>query len=145
MSFDHETPLHDFPDRAIRSLLANPHNLAELVTAVVPDLASALDFLRAEPVDRSFLLDDWRRREADLLFRVPLRAGDGEGALVCVLLEHQSAVDPVMPLRTLLYAVLYWEREWKDWESEHGSGEPPVVGSTSPASPGVAQSREGGG
>jgi hypothetical protein len=23
-----------------------------------------------------------------------------------------------MPLRTLLYAVLYWEREWKEWEQK---------------------------
>jgi hypothetical protein len=29
-----------------------------------------------------------------------------------------------MPLRTLLYAVLYWEREWKAWEERRQRGEP---------------------
>ena len=29
-----------------------------------------------------------------------------------------------MPLRTLLYAVLFWEREWKAWEDRHERGSP---------------------
>ena len=28
-----------------------------------------------------------------------------------------------MPLRTLLYAVLYWEEEWHAWEAGHPEGE----------------------
>jgi hypothetical protein len=45
-------------------------------------------------------------------------------ALVCLLLEHQSQEDPCMPLRTLLYAVLYWDREWKAWEERRERGAP---------------------
>lgn len=114
--------LHDFPDRAIRKLLEHPANLRDLVTAVAPELARQLDFAKLEPVQpREFLLDDWRSRESDLLFRVPLRRHRGHpGTLVCVLVEHQSQADPRMPLRMLLYAVLYWEREWKDWEARSG-------------------------
>ena len=37
-------------------------------------------------------------------------------ALVFVLIEHQSAEDPAMPLRLLYFAVLYWERQWRAWE-----------------------------
>jgi hypothetical protein len=37
-------------------------------------------------------------------------------ALVYVILEHQSAEDPAMPLRLLLFLVLYWERQWRAWE-----------------------------
>jgi hypothetical protein len=29
-----------------------------------------------------------------------------------------------MPLRSLLYAVLYWEQEWRRWEASHPRGEP---------------------
>jgi hypothetical protein len=59
-----------------------------------------------------------------LLYRIPFRHDDGEQwVLVCILLEHQSAPDPRMPLRLLLYAVLYWEREWKAWEDHHEEGE----------------------
>src|SRR5262245_28853893 len=110
-------PLHQFPDRAIRESLRHPENLRELIEAVAPDLAAGFDFARAELLDREFPLDDWRRRESDLLFRVPYRRqGVDEPALVCVLIEHQTAPDPRMPLRLLVYAVLYWERLWKAWE-----------------------------
>jgi hypothetical protein len=44
--------------------------------------------------------------------------------LVCILVEHQSSADPVMPLRLLLYAVLYWEQEWRAWEKQHAYAEP---------------------
>jgi hypothetical protein len=123
---------HHFPDRAIRDALAHPHNLRALLRRALPELAEQLDFEQLEVVSRAFLLDDWRRREADILVRLPLRLGaEGEAALVCVLVEHQSAPDQAMPLRGLLYAVLYWEQEWKAWEAHHERGRPlrltPVV------------------
>jgi hypothetical protein len=117
-------PLHDFPDRAIRHLLQDPCNLRELLTVIVPDLAAALDFDRMALQDRSFLLEDWRRRESDLLFRIPFREAPDREALICLLLEHQSRPDPPMPLRSLLYAVRYWNREWKQWAESHPHGEP---------------------
>jgi hypothetical protein len=36
-------------------------------------------------------------------------------ALVCVLIEHQSDTDPLIPLRTLYFATGYWDRQWADW------------------------------
>jgi hypothetical protein len=124
LSFLDDPPLRDFPDRAIRRMLEHPHNLRDLLRAVAPALADRFDFDRVQPVSRTFLLEDWRERESDLLFLIPFR---GEGAelpvLVCLLLEHQSRPDPRMPLRTLVYAALDWERQWKDWEAEHGAGE----------------------
>lgn len=119
-----ESHLHSFPDRAIRKLLEDPENLRELISAVAPDLATGFDFSQVEFLPREFLLEDWRRRESDLLFRVPYRRGDEKrSTLVCLLIEHQSTPDPRMPLRILLYAVLYWEREWRAWEKSHPAGE----------------------
>lgn len=120
-------PLHDFPDRAIRRLLQHPANLRDLLADLLPDLVDRFDFDRLQVVDRAFLLDDWRRRESDLLFRLPFRpsAGDLPPVLVCLLIEHQSAPDPWMPLRVLLYAVLFWEREWRAWEAEPARTAPP--------------------
>jgi hypothetical protein len=113
------TLLHDFPDRMMRWLLENPGNLRELLGAAVPDLAPGFDCDRAELQPPAFPLDDWRHREADLLFLIPYRTGKGKRkVLVCVLIEHQSAADPRMPLRVLLYTVLFWEREWKRWEDQ---------------------------
>ena len=49
------------------------------------------------PAERDFLLDDWRGRESDLLFRLPFRpltdAPALPPALVCLLVEHQSEPD----------------------------------------------------
>src|SRR5437763_15950595 len=109
MSLFDDPPLHDFPDRAIRRIQADPANLRDLIAAVLPDLVARFDFARVEDAGREFVLEDWRRRENDLLFRLPFRTATGETeswALVCLLIEHQSEPDPVMPLRVLLYAVL---------------------------------------
>ncbi len=133
MSFFTDPPLHDFPDRAIRLLQAHPEHLRQLVSQVAPELAGRFAFERTRPLEREFPLPDWRRRESDLLFHVPFREAGAEAeALVCVLLEHQSAPDPSMPLRTLLYAVLYWERQWRAWEGRHRRGEPLRLGPVLP-------------
>jgi hypothetical protein len=34
---------------------------------------------------------------------------------VCILLEHQSDTDPLMPLRLLYFAVCYWDKQWQEW------------------------------
>lgn len=125
--FDEPKYLHDFPDRAIRRLLHDPSNLRELIAALLPDLVARFDFSQLRPAERDFLLDDWRGRESDLLFRLPFRqlpdAPAPPPALVCLLIEHQSEPDRLMLLRVLLYAVLFWEREWWEWEREHPRGE----------------------
>jgi hypothetical protein len=125
MALFDDPPLHDFPDRAIRRLLETPANLRELLLEIVPAIAPYFDYDHVERQDRSFLMEDWRNRESDLLFRIPFRSPGGEtSVLVCILLEHQSAPDPRMSLRVLIYAVLYWEREWKAREDRHDLGQP---------------------
>ena len=126
MSFFTDPPLHDFPDRAHRLLLEHPDNLRDLIRAAAPDVADGFVFSQARKLDRSLPLPDWRRRESDLLFSIPWKAPDGAAveALVCLLVEHQSQEDAAMPLRTLLYAVLFWEREWKAWEDRRDRGAP---------------------
>jgi hypothetical protein len=114
---------HDFPDRALREALVQGDNLRALLRAVAPDVAEQLDYDRLEVVKPSYLLDDWRRRENDVLIRAPFR-GEGGDLLLCVLVEHQSTADPAMPLRMLVYAVLYWEQQWKAWKDGHRRGEP---------------------
>jgi hypothetical protein len=83
------TPSEDRPrdllDRIIRQSLRHPAHLRAFLGAAVPELAGGFDCERARLLDREFSLDDWRRREADLLFEVPYRSGAGELlALVCV-------------------------------------------------------------
>ncbi len=104
----------DLPDRIFRRSLRQPANLSDFLHLVVPQLADGFDCDRARLLDREFLTEDCRRREADLPFEVPYRTVEGEEpALVCVLIEHQSDTDPLMPLRLLSYAVWYWDRQWQ--------------------------------
>jgi hypothetical protein len=116
---------HDFPDRALREALVQGDNLRALVRAVAPDVSEQLDYDRLEVVKPSYLLDDWRRRDNDVLIRAPFHdSRDGRELLLCILVEHQSTADQAMPLRMLVYAVLYWEQEWKAWQDSHRRGEP---------------------
>src|SRR5438067_2346855 len=108
-----DTRFHGFPDQAIRTLLEHPANLREQVEVSLPAIAVRLDFDRREVLHREFVLPDWRGREADLVFRIPYRNTADRWVLLVLLLEHQSSADPVMPLRMLLTAALFWEREWK--------------------------------
>jgi Putative transposase, YhgA-like len=92
----------------------------------VPALADSFDCERGRLLKREFPLEDWRHRQADLPFEIPFRLGtDERWALVYVLVEHQSAEDPVMPLRLLYFLVLYWERQWRAW-AEHAAPRPPL-------------------
>ena len=117
MSLADKPPLRDLPDRVIRESLMDPANLRALLMRAVPHLAGSLDCEQAKLLHPEFPLDDWRRREADLPFEIPFRAGEEElTALVLLLIEHQSDTDPVMPLRLLYFAVKYWDRQWRQWE-----------------------------
>ena len=44
-------------------------------------------------------------------------------ALICLLLEHQSQEDQAAPLRLLLFATQYWERQWRAWKEGHKRGD----------------------
>lgn len=101
---------HPFWDRSIRFFLQRPAHLEAIVRLAHPGLADRLDFDRLERVDRSFIVEDYQQREADIVLRVPYRADDGErSVIVYLLLEHQSAIDVWMPFRLLLYMMLVWD------------------------------------
>jgi hypothetical protein len=107
----------DLADHLIRDSLQFPENLRGLLEAAVPELAGGFQYDQARLLDREFVLDDWRRREADLPFEIPYKAGDQTiPALVVILIEHQSDTDPMMPLRMLYFAVVYWDKQWREWE-----------------------------
>ena len=107
----------------LRDALTEPDNLRALVREVAPDVADLLEYARLEVVGKPYFLDDWRGRDSDVLVRLPFRdAAGGRELLVCVLVEHQSDADPVMPLRMLVYSVFYWEQQWRAWEDGHARG-----------------------
>jgi hypothetical protein len=109
--------LHQFPDRLFRRELQVPANLRELIADLDGELAARLDFERVELWKREHIFEDWRRFERDLPFLVPYRAEPDRYLLLCLLLEHQSRADRLMPLRMLVNGSMFWESEWKAWEA----------------------------
>lgn len=88
-----------------------------------PGLVDGLDLTTLEPVAGSFVDESMRARHTDLLFRV--RAPGGPVYLY-LLHEHQSTVDPTMPLRMLRYMTRVWDQDAR----RRGAGQaglPPVV------------------
>lgn len=62
-------------------------------------------------LDKSFILQDFKRKEADLVYRVSL--GDRD-VIFYLLIELQSRVDFLMPYRLLLYMVEIWRSLLRD-------------------------------
>jgi hypothetical protein len=117
MALADKDPIRDLADRAVHDSLRYGEHLRGLLGQVVPDLVDGFDFAHLRPLDRDFPVEDWQRREADLPVEIPYRVGDTSvPALVVVLLEHQSDTDPMMPLRLLYFAVVYWDQQWRAWE-----------------------------
>ncbi len=112
-----EPPIREFADRGTLWLLESPENVRGLLQIVAREIAERLDFMRAQRVNRSFIPDDLQKQEADLLFRVPFREGEGE-VWVYVLLEHQSRPDRTMGLRLLSYMVQLWETQRRGWQDD---------------------------
>jgi Putative transposase, YhgA-like len=110
--------IREFEDRSAQWLFEDPENVGGLLQIRDPDLAEQLDFTRAERVNRTFVPANLRKKESDLIFRVPFRADTEEGGRevwVYVLVEHQSEPDPLMGLRLYLYMGNLWDLERRQW------------------------------
>jgi hypothetical protein len=109
--------MREWEDRSAQWLFEDPENVGGLLQIQDPELAEQLDFSRAERVNRTFVPANLRKKESDLIYRVPFRA-DAEGGQevwVYVLVEHQSEPDPLMGLRLYLYMGHLWDLERRQW------------------------------
>ena len=107
----------DFSDRVMRDALEDIDNLRAVLARMLGDKAKRFDVSKRRILPRDFLLPNWSGRERDFLCEIPyLMDGVESWALVCVLVEHQTRPDRLMPIRTLIYAVLYWEQRLRAWE-----------------------------
>lgn len=65
--------------------------------------------------DKGYVTEDYRKKEADIVYRMKIRQGDlqEQEVIFYVLLELQSSVDNLMPLRLLNYMTRIWLQETK--------------------------------
>jgi hypothetical protein len=114
--------IHEFPDRAIRWLLETPDNVKGLLLTAVADLAKHIDYTHLQRLDRTFISDNFRKREADLVFTAPFldeQKGITREVIIYILIENQSTVDPTMPFRILSYMLRIWESQREKFESDN--------------------------
>ena len=106
-------------DKYFYRVFSNEQDAASLLRTCVPaPLADTLKWSTLTHQSGRFVADDWRGKEADLLFSVQ-REGTETPVLVYVLLEHQSTPDQWLRLRLLGYCVQVWQR----WRQQHESEE----------------------
>ena len=111
---------HQYPDGSAKWLIRQREHLEALLKIVERQLADALDFARVTQVNRSFIDEELRTQESDMIFRIPFRDPTGacEEVMVYLLIEHQSTVDPDMGLRLLSYMTQIWMEERRQWREE---------------------------
>ena len=114
-SAEPQTPVNNPHDKYFFDVFSDAGNAAGLLRPHLPQaVANSLRWSTLTHLPGRFVSDDWRGREADLLFSVERRDA-GPPVLVYVLLEHQSTPDRWMRLRLLNYCVQVWMK----WRREH--------------------------
>jgi predicted transposase/invertase (TIGR01784 family) len=93
-------------DKGYKYLLSVKKVFVELLRSFVNQgWVNKIDENDIERIDKSFILKDFREKEADLIYRVKL---DGREVFFYLLLELQSTVDFQMPYRLLQYMMGIW-------------------------------------
>jgi len=89
-----------------------------------PELVDLLTLESPELLPGSFVDEALAQHHSDLLFRVPLKAGDQ--ALAYILLEHKSSQDCGTPLQLLRYIVRILTRWYAENDQLPNTGPVPV-------------------
>ena len=113
-------PIEQFADRSIRWLLEDKENVRGLLEIVAENLVSHLDFSQLAHINRSFIPDNLREQESDIVYSVPFHnESETDELLIYILIEHQSTVDTTMGFRVLFYMTQIWDFQRREWESNN--------------------------
>ena len=72
-------PIEQFADRSARWLLEDKENVRGLLEIVVEHLVAHLDFSQLVHINRSFIPDNLREQESDIVYSVPFRSESEAG------------------------------------------------------------------
>lgn len=75
------------------------------------DLARKISLDEIEPVDKSFVSDEFLQRESDIIYKVKTKHRD---VYIYVLVEFQSTVDKTIPVRMLLYILQLYDQLFRN-------------------------------
>jgi len=111
--------IREFPDQAIRLILETPDIVRGLLLVAISDLAKQINYDKLQQLNRTFIMDNFRKLEADMVFTAPFVDSSGESpyeVIIYILIENQSTVDPTMPFRVLSYMVRIWDMQRRELE-----------------------------
>ena len=107
--------IHNSHDKGFKYLFGIKRLFVQLLRSFVQqDWAQRISPEDVELVDKSFILPDFKNKEADLVYKIKM---DGN-YVYFYLLELQSSVDFQMPYRLLLYMIEIWRTVLKDTSSK---------------------------
>ena len=99
MAFEH--------DRRYKQIFSQPYFLQKLLESFVHEsFIKDLDFSTLKRVDKSFVNADFSEKESDLIFTIQFK---DKVLYIFLLLEFQSTVDKLIPIRFLRYITELYE------------------------------------
>jgi predicted transposase/invertase (TIGR01784 family) len=110
--------IHHPHDLMVRAVLSDLTEAASFLQTHLPEAVSqALNWSTLTLLEGSFVDEDLRESEADLLYEVEHVSGK-TSLWVYVLLEHQSTPDRWMRLRLLKYCCRIWDLSFRDYPNQ---------------------------
>ena len=111
-------PVREFADRGTKWLLEASENILGLIQILDFSLSTKIDFSRLHDEKKTFILNNLRQQESDLVFTAPFSEEGGEESevLIYILIEHQSEPDVSMGFRMLFYMTQIWDTQRREWE-----------------------------
>ena len=112
-------------DSSYKFLFSNPEFVRDLVLGFIPDdWLHTLNYETLEKVPGSYITDDFKQREDDIVWRVKV---GGEWVYLYLLIEFQSSVDKYMALRMMVYVGLLYQDLIKRGEVLDDGRLPPIL------------------
>ncbi|MBN2443236.1 MAG: Rpn family recombination-promoting nuclease/putative transposase [Spirochaetales bacterium] len=94
-------------DKRYKKLFSHPVIVKELLLYFInEDFIKNIDFSSLERMDKSFITDNFKEKEADIIYKVTFK--DNE-AYIYLLMEFQSTVDKYMAIRINRYLAEFYE------------------------------------
>jgi predicted transposase/invertase (TIGR01784 family) len=112
-------------DSSYKYLFSIPEMVRDLVLGFIPDdWLHSLDFTTLEKVSGSYVSEDFKQREDDVVWRV--KVGE-DWVYLYLLIEFQSSVDKYMALRMMVYVGLLYQDLIKQGVTLENGQLPPVL------------------
>ena len=104
--------IHQPHDKFFHLTMSDPQVAREFMQVHLPkELLQKMDLSTLALESASFVDDQYRATEADLIFNVQMH---GETAYIYLLCEGQSDVEPLMAFRLLVYCVRFMEQQQRE-------------------------------